>query len=268
VTRPAPTELLDLALAVAREGGGLAHRMRAAGVSVAGTKSSDIDVVTEADRATEALIRQRLVEARPDDAILGEEGEDRPGSSGVRWIVDPIDGTVNYLYGWPWYAVSIAAEVDGAVVAAVVLAPATGDEYVATSGGGAHRNGRPLAVRPPVPLSQSLVGTGFNYEQPVRTAQAGAVARLLPRVRDVRRQGSCSLDLCMVAAGMLDAYVEEGPSPWDDAAGGLVAREAGARLEVRTGASGKRLVICAPAHSFDRFRDVVVDCGFAREQAG
>jgi myo-inositol-1(or 4)-monophosphatase len=123
-------------------------------------------------------------------------------------------------------------------------------------------------VRGPVPLGQSLVATGFNYEQPVRAAQAAAAARMLPQVRDIRRQGSCALDLCMVGAGLLDAYVEEGPSVWDDAAGGLVAREAGARLEVLVGVTGKRLVLCAPGHSFDRFRDLVVACGFAREQAG
>jgi myo-inositol-1(or 4)-monophosphatase len=264
----APAELAAIALAVAREGGALALRMRAEGVTVAGTKSSEIDVVTEADRATEALVRERLRAVRPADAILGEEGADQPGTSGVRWIVDPIDGTVNYLYGWPWYAVSVAAEVDGEVVAGVVHSPAAGEEYVASTGAGATRNGSPIRVRGPVPLAQSLVATGFNYEQPVRTAQAAAAARMLPQVRDVRRQGSCALDLCMVGAGMLDAYVEEGPSVWDDAAGGLVAREAGARLEVLAGVAGKRLVVCAPDHSFDRFRELVVACGFAREQAG
>jgi myo-inositol-1(or 4)-monophosphatase len=268
VTATLAGELLALARRVAREGAARAHDMRSAGVSVAGTKSSAIDIVTEADRATEALVRRLILEARPDDAILGEEGSDQPGTSGVRWIVDPIDGTVNYFYGWQWYAVSVAAEVDGEVVAAVVRNGATGEEYAATRGGGATRDGRPIAVRGPVPLDQSLVATGFNYEQPVRAAQAAAVARMLPQVRDIRRQGSCALDLCMLAAGLVDAYVEEGPSVWDDAAGGLIAREAGARLEILTGASGRRLVVCAPDHSWERFHDLVLTCGFAREQAG
>ena len=259
VTTALAGELLEVARRVADEGAALAHRMRAAGVSVAGTKSSAIDIVTDADRSTEALIRRLILEARPDDAILGEEGADQPGTSGVRWIVDPIDGTVNYFYGWQWYAVSVAA---------VVRNGAGGEEYAATRGGGATRDGEPITVRGPVPLDQSLVATGFNYEQPVRAVQAAAVARMLPQVRDIRRQGSCALDLCMLASGLVDAYVEEGPSVWDDAAGGLIAREAGARLEVLTGASGKRLVVCAPDHSWARFHDLVLTCGFTREQAG
>jgi myo-inositol-1(or 4)-monophosphatase len=269
VSSPAePLALLELARRVAREGAALAAGMRDAGVEVTGTKSSAIDIVTEADRATEALVRRLILDERPDDAILGEEGADQAGTSGVRWIVDPIDGTVNYFYGWQWYAVSVAAEVDGEVVAAVVRNAASGEEYAATLGGGATRDGRPIAVRAPVSLDQSLVATGFNYEQQVRAGQAEAVARMLPHVRDVRRQGSCALDLCMVASGLVDGYVEEGPSVWDDAAGGLIAREAGARMEILTGGSGKRLVVCAPSHSFDRFRELVLTCGFAREQAG
>lgn len=269
---PAPLDaaLLDLALRAGRAGAENARTLRRDGVEVAGTKSSDIDVVTEADRSTEALLRALLLAERPDDAILGEEGDDHAGTSGVRWILDPIDGTVNYLYGLPWYAVSVAAEVDGEVVAGAVVNIATGAEHAARRGGGATRDGVPLQVRGPVPLGQSLIATGFNYEHDVRARQAVAMARMLPRVRDLRRAGSCALDLCSVAAGELDAYVEEGPALWDDAAGGLIAREAGARLEVRPGASGKRLVICAPEHSFDRFAALVAECGFgggdAREQ--
>ena len=139
-------------------------------------------------------------------------------------------------------------------------------------GGGASRNGALIGVRAPVPLAQSLVATGFNYEQHVRARQAVAVARMLPQVRDIRRAGSCALDLCLLAAGQLDAYVEEGPELWDDAAGGLIAREAGARLVVGPGASGKRLVVCAPEHTFERFAALVEACGFGakdrREQRG
>jgi len=268
VTLPAPAELLELAREAVREGSARARQMRETGVAVAATKSSDTDVVTEADRATEALVRARIRRLRPDDAILGEEGEDVPGTSGVRWILDPIDGTVNYLYGWPWYAVSLAAEVDGVVVAGVVRNPATGDEYAAALGAGAWGNGRPLRVRPPVPLAHSLVATGFSYERPVREVQAAAVARMLTQVRDIRRAGSCALDLCLLAAGGLDGYVEEGPQRWDDAAAGLIAAEAGARLEIGIGAGGKRLVVCAPDHSFERFRELVDRCGFRREQQG
>ncbi|MGN6252600.1 MAG: inositol monophosphatase family protein [Marmoricola sp.] len=263
-----PQALLRLARRAAGAAAENARALRARGVEVAGTKSSDIDVVTEADRSTEALLRDLLLAARPDDAILGEEGDDHPGTSGVRWILDPIDGTVNYLYGWSWYAVSVAAEVDGEVVAAVVVNPATGEEYAALRGGGATCDGLPLTVRDPVALAQSLVATGFNYEQHVRERQAGAVARMLPRVRDVRRAGSCALDLCQVAAGRLDGYVEEGPEVWDDAAGGLIAREAGARLEVTRGASGKRLVVCAPEAAFDDFAALVRECGFGAGSDG
>jgi myo-inositol-1(or 4)-monophosphatase len=255
-------QLRNLALGLARDAAANARAMREQGVEVAGTKSSEIDVVTHADRSTEALVRDRILAARPDDALVGEEGDDRPGTSGVRWIVDPIDGTVNYLYGLPWYAVSIAVEVGGNVAVGVVVNVATGDEYAAVRGAGATRNGQTIGVRDAVPERQSLIATGFNYELPVRTRQAEAVARMVPRVRDVRRMGSCALDLCLVASGLLDGYVEEGPEVWDDAAGGLVAREAGATVEIARGSSGKRLVVCAPDHSFERFRRLVDDCGF------
>jgi len=262
MTAPAPQDLLDLALATAREAGELVVRLRGEGVEVAGTKSSPIDIVTEADRSCEVLVRDRLLGARPGDGMVGEEGSAREGTSGVVWIVDPIDGTVNYLYGLPHFAVSIAAEVDGEVVAGVVLAPVLGLEYAATAGGGATLNGEPVRPRSVVPLSERLVGTGFSYEQPARTRQAGYLARMLPRIRDIRRLGSCALDICGVAAGHLDAYVEEGAHIWDHAAAGLVVAEAGGMLEVTRSPGGKRLLICAPVAGFDEFRAVVVDAGF------
>jgi myo-inositol-1(or 4)-monophosphatase len=261
ITRDA-AELLDLALVTAREAGQLILRLRDEGVEVAGTKSSDIDIVTRADQAAEALVKKRLLGARPQDGMVGEEGDDQPGTSGVVWIVDPIDGTVNYLYGHPHFAVSIAAEVDGEVVAGVVLAPALEQEYVATLGGGATCNGRPLQPRSVVPLGRRLVATGFSYEQPARAREATYISRLLPRVRDLRRQGSCALDLCGVAAGTLDAYVEEGPHIWDHAAAGLVVLEAGGILEVARSPGDKRLLICAPREGFTEFRAAVVDAGF------
>jgi len=261
-------DLLALARETAREAGRLAVAMRERGVEVTGTKSSPIDVVTEADRASEALIRDRLLGARPADGFLGEEGDDVAGTSGFRWIVDPIDGTVNYLYGLPHWAVSIAAARGDEVVAGVVHSPVLGVEYAATLGAGATRNDEPVAVRPPPPLDQALVGTGFSYETEVRVRQAGAMARMLPQVRDLRRLGSCALDLCAIASGQLDAYVEEGPHLWDYAAGGLVAIEAGAALEIWTSVVGHDVVVCAPALGWSDFAALVSDCGFLGQGPG
>jgi len=258
----APGQLLALALEVAREAAELVRDRRAAGVAVAATKSSPVDVVTEADRASEALIRERLLAARPEDAFLGEEGGSSSGGTGVRWIVDPIDGTVNFLYGLPQYAVSVAAELDGRVVAGVVVNAATGVEYTAALGAGAQRDGVRLQVRGPAPLAERLVLTGFNYEARVRAVQADALTRLLPRVRDIRRMGSCALDLCAVAEGSADAYVEEGIALWDHAAGALVALEAGAVCEVTVGRAGKEALVCAPAHGYAEFLEAVVESGF------
>lgn len=268
---PDLAELLALARSVAGEAGALVARMRAEGVQVADTKSSIVDVVTAADRASEELIRARVAAARPDDGFLGEEGSSVEGTSGLRWIVDPIDGTVNYLYGLPNYCVSVAVahtsrDVDGGlvddVVVGVVFNPVTGDEYTATLGGGAHRNGLPIVVRPVPPLAQALVATGFGYDSEVRARQGAAVARMLPHVRDIRRLGSCALDLCAVAAGECDAYVEEGPAAWDHAAGGLVAREAGARFEVLVSASGRDLLVCVPSSGWSQFLGLLRDSGF------
>ena len=236
--------------------------MRARGVDVADTKSSPVDIVTEADRTCEELIRERVLRARPDDGFVGEEGEDVPSRSGVSWIVDPIDGTVNYLYGLPNYAVSIAAARDGQVLAGVVRSPVPEDEYAATLGGGATRNGVPLRVRSTPPLSQALIATGFSYETDIRARQALAVARMLPQVRDIRRLGSCALDLCAVASGLSDGYVEEGPYTWDYAAGGLVAAEAGATFEVWTTSADRELVVCAPTPGWSDFEALVRACGF------
>lgn len=258
--------LLELALRTAREAGALAAAMRSAGVDVAHTKSSPTDIVTRADSACEALVRDRLLGARPGDGFVGEEGEETGSAaettSGVTWIVDPIDGTVNYLYGLPRYAVSIAASVAGQVVAGVVLSPVPGLEYAATLGGGATCNGVPLRVRSTPPLAEALVSTGFSYQRETRTRQAAAVARMLPQVRDIRRQGSCALDLCGVAEGSSDAYVEEGTHTWDHAAAGLVATEAGATFEVWTTTAGNELVVCAPTPGWEVFADLVQACGY------
>ena len=236
---PPTSALLDLARAIAIEAGELAARRRHEGVHVAATKSSIVDVVTDADREVEALIRDRIVSARPDDAILGEEGASESGTSGIAWVVDPIDGTVNYLYGIPHYAISIAVvETDAAHgkpdpltwngLVGCVFNPATGELYTGTRGAGAFLGETPIHVADPVPLELALINTGFAYDGRVRGLQGDVVTRLLPLVRDIRRFGTASLDLCMVAAGRTNAYFERTLSPWDHAAGVIIAREAGA----------------------------------------
>ena len=265
---PSYADLLELARRVATEAADLVRVERRGGVEVSGTKSSPIDIVTEVDKAAERLIFDRLLSARPDDGFLGEEGSASVSTSGVTWVVDPIDGTVNFLYGIPQYSVSIAATIDDTVVAGVVVNVETEECYTATLGGGSARNGDPISVRKPAPLTESLVLTGFHYVTEVRAKQATAVARLLPQVRDIRRLGSAALDLCAIGAGRADAYVEEGLNPWDRAAGGLVATEAGATLETFTGVGGKVAVVCAPRHGFAAFAELVTRCGFLQVPTG
>jgi myo-inositol-1(or 4)-monophosphatase len=265
-------ELLDVALRAARAAAGLVRGRAGTDVSVAATKSSDVDVVTQADRDSETLIRATILAERPDDAFLGEEGGLSHGgaaaTTGVRWIVDPIDGTVNFVYGLPEYAVSIAAEVDGRVVAGVVLNVATGVEHTAyrtPDGVVARRDGAAVGVRGPAPLAQRLVITGFGYDAQVRERQARGLVKLLPRVRDIRRHGSCALELCHLADGQADGYFEVGVNLWDYAAGALVAEGAGARVEVLPGMGDRPLVVAAPEHGFDELRDAVLDAGYGRE---
>jgi myo-inositol-1(or 4)-monophosphatase len=258
-------ELLTLAVRVATEAGDLVRQRRLGGVEVSATKTSPTDVVTEVDEAAEQLVYDRLMSARPDDGFVGEEGSSSSSSSGVSWVVDPIDGTVNFLYGLPAYSVSIAASVDGEPVAGAVLNVPTGELYTATLGGGSFLDGSPLRLGTAgavPPLSQQLVGTGFNYVHDVRMLQVAAVSAMLREVRDIRRIGSAALDLCNVATGRYDAYVEEGLHEWDRAAGGLVATEAGAVLALRPGVGGSDCCICAPADAFEEFADLVERCGF------
>lgn len=255
--------LLALAEEAARSAGVLVAS-RTTGIEVAATKSSPTDVVTAVDIASEELIRDRLLGARPDDGFLGEEGDDIPSASGVVWVADPIDGTVNFLYGIPGFSVSIAAEVDGVAVAAVVHNPTNGETFTATQGGGARLDGDPIRVSTVTDLSHTLVGTGFHYRSDVRTHQAAEFARMLPQVRDVRRMGSAALDLCSVACGRLDAYVERGLKPWDLAAGQLILREAGGRVGGLNGSpAGELLTAAAAASIYDSFHECLVTSGFA-----
>lgn len=202
------------------------------------TKSTPTDPVTVVDTETERFVRERLAELRPGDRVLGEEfGGDEGEPGAVRWIVDPIDGTVNFLYGVPAYAVSLGAQVDGVSVAGAVADVVHGTVYVAELGGGAREIAadgtvRELRANPITDLSLALVATGFGYARERREKQGRVLASLLPAVRDVRRIGSAALDLCMVAAGRADAHYEHGLSPWDWAAGALIAQEAGAIVRV------------------------------------
>ncbi|MEU4204313.1 inositol monophosphatase family protein [Streptomyces sp. NPDC045470] len=259
---PLQDELLGLALEAARRAGELLRDGRPADLGVAATKTSPIDVVTEMDIASEKLITGFLAEHRPDDGFLGEEGASVAGSSGVRWVIDPVDGTVNYLYGLPSWAVSIAAERDGEAVVGVVAAPVRGETYHAVLGGGAFRNGEPVRCRPAPPLSQALIGTGFAYIGERRAAQAEVLRTLLPQVRDIRRGGSAAIDLCDVACGRLDGYYERGLNPWDMAAGALIAREAGARTGGRPGEPASNdLVVAASPDVFGTLQPLLEELG-------
>jgi myo-inositol-1(or 4)-monophosphatase len=243
---PDPRALLDIAVPVAEKAADLLRAgVRRSRVVVA-TKSTATDMVTEMDRASEDLIVGALLGARPDDGVVAEEGSARTGTSGIRWVIDPLDGTTNYLYDFPGWAVSIAAETVGdegpdgtvatEVVAGVVLDAIHGELYTATRGDGARCNGEPIACSPQSDVADALVATGFAYRPERRRAQAETLVGLLPRIRDVRRMGAASVDLCNVARGRVDAYFERGLSWWDLAAGALIAREAGAVVTAIDGA--------------------------------
>jgi myo-inositol-1(or 4)-monophosphatase len=206
------------------------------------TKSTATDMITEVDEACERVIVEGIREARPGDGILSEEGASAETTTGVRWVIDPIDGTTNYLYGLPGYAISIAVEIDGEVAVGVVHDPVHGERFAATRGGGASRNGVEIGVSAETDLASALVATGFGYEPAGRTAQAELLARLIGSIRDVRRMGAAAVDLCSVACGRVDAYYERGLNHWDLAAGSLIAAEAGATV----GELADGTVIAAP----------------------
>ena len=258
---PDLAELRDVAVRVATEAAELLASLVAAERTLVATKSTATDMVTEMDRASEALVVRRLRELCPQDGIVGEEGASLQGESGVVWVVDPLDGTTNYLYGHPFWNVSVGATLDGER-----LAQRGHDDRAGALGRGSTRNGEPLRIPPAAPLGGCLVGTGFGYDPAQRVAQAEALATFLDRIRDIRRGGAAAADLCGVACGRLDAYYEHGLYEWDRVAGTVIAREAGARVEVLpspipgTGATGDCTVAAHPER-FDELVEVLAGAG-------
>jgi myo-inositol-1(or 4)-monophosphatase len=224
-------ELRALAEEVAREAGAQLLEAFAGPAKEVVAKSTPTDLVSAADEAAQDLIRSRLAAARPDDGFLGEEGGDETGSSGLRWIVDPLDGTINFLFGIPQWAVSIAVEDADGVLAGVVYDPPRGELWAADRDGPATLDGEPIQASSRTELGTALISTGFGYDAEVRRAQAAQIAALLPDVRDVRRFGAAALDLAWCAAGRYDAYFERGVHRWDIAAGGLICERAGLAVE-------------------------------------
>jgi myo-inositol-1(or 4)-monophosphatase len=261
-------ELVDIATSVATDAADFIRTKRLDHVDVANTKSSSSDVVTEVDKASERLIFDRLQELRPRDGFLGEEGGSDQSQSGVTWIVDPIDGTTNFVYNIPHYAVSIAA-VEGpptpdewTLLAGCVVNPSTGEVYSAGSGLGAFRGSTPLQLRQPVDIQEALVLTGFAYGAHFRKHQAKLFEDVLPRIRDIRRMGTASLDLVMVADGQADVYFERTTSPWDFAGGAVIVQEAGGIVTgFHGGAPGREAVFAGHPDMVAQLHDLVVEFG-------
>ena len=249
--------LSDLASELALGAGEVLRKGRSAGHGAISSKSSAVDIVTETDEASEDYIVSALRSRRAGDAILGEEGTADVGTSGVRWILDPLDGTVNFTYGIPAFAVSIAVEVDGVRTVGAVYNPVSEELFTAIRGRGAQLNGVAIHCRSETRPAMALVGTGFSYVARERQTQAEILVDILPTVRDIRRAGSAALDLCAVACGRLDAYYELTVKPWDVAAGALIASEAGAVVTSLTGEQAEFDVIAGNATLQDNLRQRV-----------
>jgi len=251
-------DLLALAVTAARAAGTLLRERFHAPRTDVDTKTSSTDMVTDADRAAEAMITEGIRSERPDDALLREETGEIPGTSGFRWVVDPLDGTTNFLFGVPHWAVSIACEDAAGAVAGVVYDPLRDELFSAIRGGGAFLNGAPLAVSGATDLARALIGTGFSYLSEERAAAAALLPTILPRVRDIRRAGAAALDIVWVGAGRLDGFYESGLAPWDRAAGALIASEAGARIDAMPalGPNGEGLIVATPG-IFDPLRELI-----------
>jgi myo-inositol-1(or 4)-monophosphatase len=255
-------ELLDLAMTAAERAGQLLLEGRTRPRVLVDPKSSATDMVTEMDRSAEALIRELVARRRPDDAWLGEEGGAASGTSGVRWVVDPLDGTTNYLSGYPQFSVSIAVEIDDATAVGVVHDPSRRETFSAVRGGGAFVGGRRLELTGSPLLATALVGTGFSYVPERRTWQAAVLTQVISHVRDIRRGGSAALDLAWLAAGRLDAFYELGLQPWDMAAGALIASEAGAVVATLGGGTPPLdVLVAAPAHLDAPLRALLAEAG-------
>jgi myo-inositol-1(or 4)-monophosphatase len=225
---PDPRELLDLAQKAAHEAGRLVKGAPVHSLAMT-TKSSPTDLVSDMDRASEQLILDIILGARPDDGLIGEEGTSASSRSGLSWLVDPIDGTANYLRGLPNYSISIAAVNGKRTIIGVVHDPTLDETFTAIHGHGATLNGNPIACSA-TSLAEAIIGTGFSYSSARRAAQAKVLLSLLPAIGDIRRPGSAAISLCWVACGRLDAFFETGLKPWDFAAGALIALEAGADI--------------------------------------
>lgn len=254
MSSPALDPLAAVARDAARAAGAQLLRRFGAGATGVRTKTSRTDMVSDADREAEATIVAAIHAARPDDAILSEEGGGMDGAGSVRWIVDPLDGTTNFLWGIPHWSVSVAVSDAAGPAVGVVFDPCRDEMYCAVRGGGATLNGAPLVLDGAPPLPEALIGTGFNYSAEERARQGVRVAALLPQVRDIRRFGSAALDLSWLAAGRVDGYFETGLSPWDWAAGRLVVTEAGGLVaELPAPAAGAApCVVAARAPLFDQ----------------
>ena len=254
-------DLLDLATRAAAEAAqflvdGWASR------EVVDTKSSATDVVTQMDRQSEAMLVAAIQAARPDDAIIGEEGGQRPGTSGVTWVIDPLDGTVNYVYGFPVWAVSVGVLVAGEPTVGVVQAPALGRTWRGLRGEGAECNGTPLRASECAEPAQALIATGFGYEAEVRADQGRIVADLLPRVRDIRRAGAAAVDMCWVAQGVFDGYFERGTHLWDRAAATAICEAAGVRVGGPTGGPATNaMTVAANPALYDPLCAVLTEVG-------
>lgn len=259
-------ELRDLAADCARRGGGLALELRASGLGETQSKSSATDLVTRADREVEGLIKAILGKERPGDTVFGEEAGTIAGDSGLRWVIDPIDGTVNYYYRYAGWVVSVAVESSRGALAGAIYDPVNDDLYEAWKSGRARRNGQPLDApltrAVPEVIGQALVATGFGYQAGRRRSQAEVLVRVLPEIRDIRRGGAAAMDLCHLAAGRIDAYFEKGLHPWDYAAGMLIARESGCVVEILEETDGEAFLIGARTRAiFDQLRDLLLDAG-------
>ncbi|CAB4671779.1 unannotated protein [freshwater metagenome] len=238
-------DLLALALTIAKKAGELlVDRPASWDLTV---KSTAIDIATQMDMASEKLIVDEILKARPHDGIIGEEGASRSGTSGITWVIDPVDGTVNYFYGLPGWNISIAAKDSTGTIVGVVHAPSIASTWHASRGGGAFLNGITIECNNPVALNRALISTGFAYDVNDRANQLEIIDTLVPQIRDIRRMGAAATDLCCVATGMVDGYIETGLQEWDLAAGALIASEAGAVVTTHTWRGMELTVAAGPS---------------------